>query len=160
MTNSELITTFYKAFANQDAEGMAACYAPDVVFEDPAFGRLEGQDAHDMWRMLMARGGGATEVSFGNVQSDGEKASADWMARYSYGTKKRMVVNEVRAEFIIRDGKIVKHTDKFNLWLWARQALGLNGLLLGWSAFFKARMNDTTRGMLASYQASNSQEGK
>jgi ketosteroid isomerase-like protein len=152
MTNTEIITTFYQAFANQDPKGLAACYAPDVVFEDPAFGRLEGKDAHDMWRMLMARGGGATEVSFGDVQANGEKASANWMARYNYGPRRRMVVNEVHAEFIIKDGKIVKHTDTFNLWRWARQALGLNGLLLGWSAFFQARMNDTTRGLLADFQ--------
>jgi ketosteroid isomerase-like protein len=153
MTNNELITTFYQAFANQDAEAMVACYAPDVVFEDPAFGRLEGKDAHDMWRMLMLRGGGATEVSFGDVWSEGERASTDWMARYNYGPKGRMVINEVHAEFVIKDGKIVNHLDTFNLYRWARQALGLNGLLLGWSAFFKARMHETTRGLLDSYQA-------
>lgn len=153
MTNQDLITNFYQAFANQDAEAMAACYAPDVIFEDPAFGRLEGKDAHDMWRMLMKRGGGATEISFGDVWSEGERASTDWMARYNYGPKGRMVINEIHAEFIIKDGKIVKHIDTFNLWRWARQALGLNGMLLGWSAFFKARMNETTKGLLADYQA-------
>lgn len=155
MTNSELITNFYQAFANQDAEAMAACYAPDVVFEDPAFGRLEGKDAHDMWRMLMKRGGGATEISFGDVWSEGERASTDWMARYNYGPKGRMVINEIHAEFIIKDGKIVQHIDTFNLWRWARQALGLNGMLLGWSAFFKARMHETTKGMLADFQRKN-----
>ncbi|TXF91367.1 nuclear transport factor 2 family protein [Neolewinella aurantiaca] len=153
MTNSELISTFYEAFSNQDAEAMVACYSPDVVFEDPAFGRLEGKDAHDMWRMLMSRGGAATEVSYGNVQSKGQQASADWWARYNYGPKGRAVINEIHAEFIIEDGKIVKHTDSFNLWRWARQALGLNGMLLGWSAFFKARMQETTRGMLTDFQA-------
>jgi hypothetical protein len=106
-----------------------------------------------MWRMLVARGGGANEVSFGNIRSNGDRASADWMARYQYGSQKRMVVNEIHAEFVIKDGKIVKHTDSFNLWRWARQALGLNGLLIGWSAFFKARMQETTRGMLADWQS-------
>lgn len=155
MSNTELIQTFYRAFAANDIEGMVACYAPDVVFADPAFGELRGKDAHDMWRMLVQRGAAANEVSFGNVTGEGKHVTADWMARYQYGPRKRMVINEVQAEFVVENGKIVRHTDRFNLWRWARQALGLNGLLIGWSAFFQARMQETTRGMLKDWQKAN-----
>ena len=40
--NSALITRFYQAFQRLDAEAMVACYSPDVVFSDPAFGTLRG----------------------------------------------------------------------------------------------------------------------
>jgi len=153
MTNTQLITHFYQSFAAKDSDGMLACYAPDVVFTDPAFGRLEGKDAHDMWRMLLSRGGEGMEIAFGEVRSEGDRATTDWMARYSYGPRRRMVVNEIHAKFRIENGKIIEHTDSFSLWRWSRQALGFNGLLMGWSAYFKARMQETTSAMLNDYQA-------
>ncbi len=156
MSNQELITRFYQSFADHDVEGMLACYAPGVVFEDPAFGRLTGQDAHQMWRMLLSRANNDLEVSFGNVQADGKHASAEWWARYHYGKQKRMVINQISAAFVIEDGKIVRHTDTFDLWRWSRQALGLNGLLLGWTPFLKNKIQETTRGLLADFTARQS----
>ena len=47
---ADLIQTFYSAFARGDGDAMAACYAPDVTFEDPAFGELHGAEAGSMWR--------------------------------------------------------------------------------------------------------------
>jgi hypothetical protein len=38
---------------------------------------------------------------------------------------------------VFKNGKIVRHRDQFNLWKWARQALGLKGLLLGWTPFLQ-----------------------
>jgi hypothetical protein len=40
----------------------------------------------------------------------------------------------IEARFVFRDGKIAEHRDHFDLWRWARQALGSKGLLLGWAA--------------------------
>ena len=48
----DLANSFYAALAVGDGETMANLYAPEVVFEDPAFGVLNGTDAGDMWRML------------------------------------------------------------------------------------------------------------
>ena len=50
-----LITRFYQAFQRLDAQAMADCYTADVVFSDPVFGELRGQNAADMWRMLTSR---------------------------------------------------------------------------------------------------------
>ncbi|MFT7121632.1 MAG: ketosteroid isomerase-like protein [Neolewinella sp.] len=151
MSNAELITSFYRAFADHDAPGMVACYAEDVVFEDPAFGQLKSQDAHDMWLMLLGRDA-KPEIAFGGVSAEGETATVEWVAKYKYGAKKRLVVNEVTASFVIRDGKIVKHTDRFSMWKWSRQALGLNGLLMGWTPFLRNQVQETTKGMLKKYQ--------
>ena len=38
------------------------------------------------------------------------------------------------------DGKIIKHTDIFDLWEWSKQALGVSGYLLGWSGFMKNKI--------------------
>ncbi len=41
------------------------------------------------------------------------------------------MVNDIRARFRFRDGKIVDHEDSFSFHKWARQALGPAGLVLG-----------------------------
>ena len=37
--------------------------------------------------------------------------------------------------------KIVKHVDDFNMWKWTRMALGLPGMLLGWSSFLERALH-------------------
>ena len=41
----ELIERLYGAMNRGDGETMAACYAPDARFSDPAFGELRGSGA-------------------------------------------------------------------------------------------------------------------
>ena len=74
-----LITRFYQAFQQLDAQGMAACYTDDVVFSDPVFGQLRGKDAADMWRMLTSRAKDFS-LTFDQVQADGQRGSAHWVA--------------------------------------------------------------------------------
>lgn len=130
--NVELIERFYRAFQRLDAEGMAACYAADVRFSDPVFPDLRGAEAMDMWRMLAARAQDFS-LTFDRVQADDFQGSARWVASYRFGQTGKRVVNRIEARFRLRDGKIVEHSDRFDLWRWARQALGLKGLLLGWA---------------------------
>lgn len=152
MTNAHLITTFYRAFADGDAEGMIDCYHADVVFEDPAFGRLEGERARAMWRMLLSSDGNP-RIHFSDVEANDTTGSAEWMAHYQFGAKKRNVVNMVVANFRFQDGLIIEHTDTFDLWAWSRQALGLNGLLLGWSGFMRNQIQATTKERMDRFMA-------
>lgn len=135
MTNADIINKFYASFAARDAEGMVSCYANDINFEDAAFGPLHGDDAKNMWRMLM--NSADAKVEWTNVTTNGDTGAANWVATYIFSKTGRQVVNHVSASFVFQDGKIVKHTDTFDSWKWSRQALGLPGLLLGWSPFLK-----------------------
>ncbi|POP70847.1 nuclear transport factor 2 family protein [Pseudomonas syringae] len=130
--NSALITRFYEAFAQLDAEAMSACYTDDVLFSDPAFGELRGAQVGDMWRMLTARAKDFSVV-FDQVRADDQTGSAHWVATYLFSQTGRTVVNDIQARFVFRDGKICEHRDHFDMWRWSRQALGLKGLLLGWT---------------------------
>jgi hypothetical protein len=49
------------------------------------------------------------------------------------------------------DGKIVRHTDTFGFWKWSRQALGISGVLLGWSGFLQNQVRQTARRSLREY---------
>jgi ketosteroid isomerase-like protein len=138
MTNKQLIEKFYSSFAAGDAEGMVSCYTDDIVFKDPAFGELKGDDAKNMWRMLLKTPG--IKITTHNITADDITGSADWIAEYTFSLTGKAVINKVHADFIFSNGKIVKHTDYFSFWRWATQAFGIKGLLLGWMPFMKNKV--------------------
>ena len=145
--NSALITRFYQAFQCLDAEAMVACYSDDVVFSDPVFGTLRGHDAGDMWRMLTTRAKDFT-LTFDDVRSDG----AHWVATYLFSQTGRVVVNDIQARFVIRDGLICQHDDTFDLWRWSRQALGMPGVLLGWTPMLQNKVRQQAFNGLRAFQ--------
>jgi ketosteroid isomerase-like protein len=151
MSTTDLIERFYTAFQSLDAEAMSACYAPDVRFVDPAFGPLHGREVGDMWRMLLARAEDFT-LAVSDIKSVGQTATAHATARYTYSATGRFVINEIETRFAIRDGLIVEQTDTFDLWRWSRQALGIKGLLFGWSPKMREEIQTQARRALKRYQ--------
>ncbi len=154
-TNEETIRRFYTAFQKRDAATMAACYAPDVQFSDPVFTDLRGAAAGTMWKMLCERGKDL-KIEFRDVRADATSGSAHWEAWYTFSASGRKVHNIIDASFEFRDGKIVKHTDRFDLHRWAGLALGLPGKLLGWSPLLQNKIRAMAAKGLADYQRNNS----
>ena len=149
-----MILEFYQAFKDLDAEKMVSFYHNEVEFEDPAFGKLKGERAKDMWRMLIASQQGKDFIiEFSNVEENEMKASASWEAKYTFSKTGRKIHNKISAEFQFKDGLIIKHVDHFNLHLWAKQAFGLKGLLIGRSNFFKKQLHQQTNKLLNKYQS-------
>ncbi len=152
-----VIKTFYDAFHKLDAETMASCYHDSIVFEDPAFGILKGEKARNMWRMLCeSQKGKNFVVATSNITCDDNKGSAHWEAHYTFSKTGRKVHNIIDAEFIIKDGKIIKHTDTFNLYQWAKQAIGFKGYLLGGTNFFKNKLQSQTHHLLSKFEKNRS----
>ncbi len=151
MENEQLIRQFYESFARSDAAGMIACYHDDVEFSDPAFGLLKAADAKNMWKMLIERGKGNIKIEHKNVIADDKKGSADWTADYLFSKTNRQVFNEIHAEFEFKDGKIYRHHDMFDIWKWSKQALGLPGMLLGWSSFLQNKIRQNAKDSLCEY---------
>ncbi|RKR83801.1 ketosteroid isomerase-like protein [Mucilaginibacter gracilis] len=131
MDNKQLLINFYAAFAAGDAEGMVACYSDDIEFTDPAFGLQIGENAKNMWRMLLKNPD--IKVTVSNIEANEKTGSANWVAVYTFSRTGRKVTNRVSAKFEFGGGKITKHTDYFNIWKWAGQAMGIKGYLLGWT---------------------------
>ena len=134
--NELLIQQFYSAFQQLDAETMATCYANDVQFSDPVFTQLQGAEASEMWRMLTSKAQNFS-LTFDGIRANDQSGQAHWIATYTFSQTGRTVVNDIHASFIFKDGKIARHQDHFNLWKWAHQALGIKGLLLGWTPFLQ-----------------------
>lgn len=130
--HAALLHSFYAAFQRRDYRTMAACYTSDAEFHDPVFPHLTGWRVAAMWRMLCER---ATDlrIEADQVRASADEGSAHWDAWYTFSQTGRFVHNSVQASFLFRDGRIRKHSDAFDLYAWARQALGVKGLLLGWT---------------------------
>ncbi len=146
MSNHEvIINKFYSSFQKLDHAGMNSCYSDDIVFFDPVFGLLKGNEVRSMWEMLCTNAKDFS-LSFGNIQHlDEEYSTCDWVATYTFSKTGRKVVNKIKANMRFADGKIIEHSDGFSLHKWSKQALGFSGLLLGWNSFFQRKIKNQAR---------------
>lgn len=149
---TSIVDEFYTAFARRDGDAMAACYHDDVVFEDPAFGELRGDSACDMWRMLCSSDTDL-RVEHHVLESTDTTVRTNWIADYTFSATGNVVHNDIEATMTFRDGKIVDHRDRFDMWKWSSQALGLPGRLFGWTPMLRSKVRSTARGNLADFQA-------
>jgi ketosteroid isomerase-like protein len=128
--HEQLLHRFYSCFQRRDARGMNECYHAEVEFSDPVFPALHGQRALGMWRMLCERGTDL-RLEFRDVAADDLAGRAHWEADYTFTLTGRAVHNVIDAEFEFRNGRIVRHRDRFDLPRWLSMALGWKGTLLG-----------------------------
>ncbi|MCF6351795.1 MAG: nuclear transport factor 2 family protein [Cyclobacteriaceae bacterium] len=145
--SKELINKFYTAFSKLDSGTMVSCYHDDIEFTDPAFGNLKGERAKAMWVML-CKNAQDLKIEFSNINTIEKTGSAHWDASYIFRKTGRPVLNKIDAQFEFKDGKIIKHTDSFNLHNWAKQAIGFQGLLLGGTSFFRKKLQQQTNRLL------------
>ena len=150
------IEKFYTAFAKLDHATMQACYAPGATFRDEAFSLAGPAQIGGMWRMLCeatkAKGMADWKLEHSQVKSDGKTGSAHWDAHYLFSATGRKVLNRIDANFTFNEhGLIVEHVDRFDFHAWARQALGLPGLLLGWTPFLRKKVQHRAATQLQRY---------
>jgi len=149
----EIIEKFYNAFEKLDDETMIECYHPEIVFTDPAFGELKGERAKSMWRMLCnSQKGTDFKITFSDIKSGATKGEAKWEALYAFSKTGRNVHNKIVASFEFKDEKIIRHTDWFNLYIWAKQAMGFQGFLFGNTKWFKKKLNIQTNKLLDKFE--------
>ena len=148
--NEELIQRFYDAFARLDYRTMQNCYSEDPIFNDPVFGVLQGDEVRAMWEML-CKNAKDFSLQYSLIEIDGEYGTCNWTATYTFSKTGRRVVNKVKAHMRIQNGKITEHTDEFDIYKWSRHALGLTGILLGWSGYLKNKIRHDARSRLQKF---------
>ena len=146
MTNhEELIHNFYSSFQKLDYGGMNSCYSDDIVFFDPAFGLLRGDEARAMWEML-CKNAKDFSLTYSNIKHlDEEYSTCEWVATYTFSKTGKKVVNKIKANMRFADGRIAEHSDAFSLHKWSSQALGFMGWLMGWNRFFQRKIQNGAR---------------
>ena len=147
----ELVKQFYTAFQNKDAVFMASCYHSDASFQDEVF-TLQGEDVGHMWAMLCARGKDMT-LTFRDISVNANgQITCHWEPIYTFSGTGRKVHNRIDTIMEFKEGKIIKQKDTFSFYSWASQALGLPGMLLGWTPFLRAKVRATANKSLDVYK--------
>ena len=154
MSEEALIHSFYTSFQQRDWKGMQACYHDRVVFSDPVFPHLEGAQAKAMWHMLTTAAR-ELDIMFLHVAADARQGSCDWEARYPFSKTGRRVHNRIHASFEFLDGKIIRHSDQFDLAKWAGMAFGLTGILLGRTSWMQHKIRSTANASLLKFMAAH-----
>ncbi|HRO44837.1 nuclear transport factor 2 family protein [Agriterribacter sp.] len=143
--NRAVIEKFYTSFQRLNAGGMNACYSDDIIFSDPVFGLLKGDDVKVMWEMLCTNAKDFS-LSFSDIELlDEGYATCKWKATYTFSKTGRKVTNNIKAFMRLKDGKIIEHSDAFRLSTWLAQAFGWKGVLFGWTGFMKRAVQKTAR---------------
>ncbi|KAG8746341.1 hypothetical protein FRC10_005330 [Ceratobasidium sp. 414] len=150
----DVATRWFAAYSSGDYEGMKALAAPDYVFEDPAFGRLEGNRALAMYKMFLSgrdRSKAVWNVHEVKPSTDSQKVlgspppkspltkSPQAIVRFEavYKFNGRPVTNQITSNILVVDGRVKEQIDKFDVPTWAGQALGIFGWLFGNFSFFQ-----------------------
>jgi len=152
--NTQLVEKFYTAFQQLDATAMNSCYSDDIVFFDPVFGLLKGEEAKSMWEML-CKNAKNFSLTYGNIIAlDDEYCTCDWVATYTFSATGKTVVNKIKANMRFADGKIIEHSDAFSVHKWSKQAFGTIGILFGWNSLFQNKIkNKAKKNLLKFMQA-------
>lgn len=155
--NEEVISRFYSAFQQLDYNTMNSCYSDDIVFSDPAFGLLKGEEVKAMWELLCKRAKDFS-LTYSDIERiDDEYATCKWTASYIFSATGNKVVNHIKAYMRLKDGKIIEHSDAFKLSRWASQALGWKGALFGWMGWFQRSVQKKARKGLEKFMKGNSE---
>jgi ketosteroid isomerase-like protein len=149
--NKQTIEIFYTAFQNLDHKTMNSCYSPDIVFSDPVFGVLKGDEVKAMWEMLCTNARDLS-LNFSDIEAiDEEYYTCRWTASYTFSKTGKKVVNHIKAFMRLKNGVIIEHSDAFRLSTWIGQALGLKGVMLGWTGFMKRAVQKNARKSLKNF---------
>lgn len=146
-----VVQKFYEGFKKLDAAAMNSCYSADIVFYDPVFGILKGFEATCMWEMLCATAKDFS-LSFDNIIDLEEGyCTCDWVATYTFSGTGKTIINKIRANMLIEEGKIIEHSDAFRVHNWSKQAFGIWGILFGWNSIFQNKIKNRARRSLMKF---------
>lgn len=149
--NQQVIERFYNAFQQLDYTTMQDCYSDDIIFSDPVFGLLKGNEAKAMWEML-CKNARDFRLTYSNIELlDEEYATCNWTASYIFSKTGNKVENKIKAYMRFRDGRIIEHSDAFRLSTWLGQAMGWKGVLFGWTGFMKRAVQKNARRSLDAF---------
>ena len=151
MSDSESVAQrFYSAFQRHDGKSMGDLYADSSTFSDPVFPLLRAREVRAMWAMLTERAKDLS-LTFSIEEESSTEARTTWHANYTFSKTGRKVENHITATMETENGLIVRHVDDFSFWRWSSQALGVPGLLLGWTPLLRAKIRTGAQESLRSY---------
>lgn len=151
MTNKEVVEDFFRGFDDLDAERMISCLADDIVYNDPIYGILNGEDVRSLWKMRCKDLSGLSLEIIEFKELDHEYATCKWRSSFFSKSAARQVDMVVTSFMKLRNGKIAEHSDAYKLSDWLAKAYGVTGVFLGWTGWMKKREQKKFHGLLEKF---------
>ena len=141
---------FYQAMAARDFLAMSELYADcfDIHRSCLWHARCRKYPRH-VAHVVVAQQGYCRQPY--DISASDTQAVTRWVAHYSFGKTGRPVKNTILATMEIRDGKIIRHSDDFDMQDWLKQALGWPGVLFGWLPLFRSKVSAGAQAQLAAF---------
>jgi ketosteroid isomerase-like protein len=141
MSDTNVITTFFNALKRSDHDTVLNCYHEEGTFSDPVFGPLDPRHSKAMWEMLLTNNDDL-EVEYEILEQSENVAVVKWLADYTLRKTKRKVSNPIVSNFVLKDGKIFRQVDDYDLYKWSKMALGSSGTLFGWTSLVQNKIRE------------------
>lgn len=148
--HSRRIVDLYAAFKRLDPAAMQAAYAPGARFSTPLFQLQGAGEIGAMWALLCdaidRRSLDPWRIDIEDVEATAQRGRARWQPHWRIRSSGRVVQGQADAEFSFdKHGRILSHDERFSVWHWSRQALGLRGALLGWTPLWRRQIGAWAR---------------
>jgi hypothetical protein len=146
----EIAKAFYEAMDKRNTTEMNRFYADSLQFSDPVFPKLNATETKAMWDMLVGRSK-SIRIEHTVLESGPKHVIVNWIARYNFSKTGRPVANNITTRMDIENNSIVLQKDTFDLYAWSKQALGIQGYLLGWTSFMQNKIRATAQENLKTF---------
>ncbi len=158
--HSRRIVDFYAAFKRLDPAAMQAAYAPEARFSTPLFQLQGAEQIGALWAMLCdaidRRSLDQWRLEVSEVEATAQRGRARWQPHWRIRASGCVVQGVTDAAFSFDSrGRILSHDECFSFWHWSRQALGLRGVLLGWTPLWRDHVGAWARQSLHDYLPSH-----
>ncbi|ANH80850.1 cyclase [Niabella ginsenosidivorans] len=154
MTNIEIIDRFFTAFGNLNDRDLNALYSDDVIYSDPLFGLLQGQQVKEKWELVCKSVKELQLTVIKKEEIDHEYATCQWKAEYVSASTGKPVIFYSKSFMRFADGRITEHSEGFRLTQWIAQVYGIKGRLFGWLNFMKRKVQAEYQERLNKYSKS------
>jgi ketosteroid isomerase-like protein len=138
-----LVEQLFLALREGETDALLSRYAEHVRIEHPLLGVLDRDEFAAALRSFARRSPGHS-LTYAIEDAEGDRVEASWRLNHLFHETGRLVAISGASVFVLAAGRIVRQTDRFDRRDWARQALGLTGLVLsflpGWRAFLRREL--------------------
>ncbi|KAG8751620.1 hypothetical protein FRC14_007723 [Serendipita sp. 396] len=172
-SGEQLVEKYLAAYKAYDLAAMDACTDPEFTFSDPAFPSLNckyeprsswpighpnfvsvAKQAKGMFSMFVNnREKNKMELEYKDIKKgiNDLTYTATYTVRYIFTG--RPVTNVIQSTFTISptSNLLLSQVDAFPFYTWAKQALGLPGLLLGWTGYLQSQVQHNAGQSLEKY---------
>jgi hypothetical protein len=148
----QVLHRYQQAFSQGSIESIKRCYASDVIYFDPLYGYLHGDQVGYMWASKFAEFATYT-ISTGELADQGD---GYYNMKYdiAYTSRSQMSIKmAVQCFFKIDDERIVEQSEAFSVHELLRQERGLIGHLMGWNRMMQQSRKNKARRMLLNFMS-------